>query len=118
MKKYLFGLSAIVLAISFSSFKNISDKSRVARAKALSVMDFSYTGTSTSYAAFTNAANWVAEDPGESCEAGNALPCHVQTNVSGITDVSSLVEYLVDLGEGYAEPFILNTSQTITTRGN
>ncbi|HWI90103.1 MAG TPA: hypothetical protein VNT20_02465 [Flavisolibacter sp.] len=83
MKKYVFGILAIVLALSFSAFNSHTGTKKFDTY-------FHFKGSAVTYDQITQQGNWEVSN-GADC-GGSSFTCQVLT--SDASDVPSLVSYL------------------------
>jgi len=123
MKKYLLGMTAIVLAIGFSAFTTPASKAKTFDSYEL----FSYTGPATAtQAQVQNLANytWVRQMGSEDaiCDQGNLKPCEIAVNTldtspKGLTarqfDLSKVHSITATAGSG--TPFVVASISATNT---
>lgn len=96
MKKYLFGILAMLFAVAAISFTTLSS------VKQTTITRYHYTSNSTVLADVQNINNWVAEEPG--CPSTGDLPCAIDydgdsaafaTYLGGFTSVQAITDVAV-----------------------
>ncbi len=93
MKKYIFGVVALVMAITTVAFTKASSTSANKIKKFNTV--FFYTGTGTTAADYETPGNWTLTDPGN-C-GGQHTACEVDYAVTGAS-ITDLVNYITSNG--------------------